>query len=95
MPYIKKDDRKEYNTLIKKLAVKVAKKNVDNCTQFCGDWNYIITKLIKETLKIENCKTNYSQLNEVIGMLESCKLEFYRREVVPYEEKKIIENGDV
>jgi len=31
----------------------------------------------------------------VIGALEACKLEFYRRAVVPYEDKKIKENGDV
>jgi len=30
-----------------------------------------------------------------MGALEGAKLEFYRRVVVPYEEKKMKENGDV
>lgn len=95
MPYIKKDRRKQYDSLIKKLAKKIAKLNVDGCTLFCGDWNYTITKLLKETLKAEGCRKSYAQQNEIIGMLESCKLEWYRREVAPYEEEKIKQNGDV
>lgn len=95
MPYIKRNRRKEYDDLINQLAKKIAKLNVDNCSQFCGDWNYTITKLIKETLKNENCQKNYASFNEVIGMLECCKSEFYRTEVVPYEKKKIKENGKV
>jgi hypothetical protein len=31
----------------------------------------------------------------VVGALEACKLEFYRRVVTPYEENKMKENGDV
>jgi hypothetical protein len=33
--------------------------------------------------------------NDVIGALECCKLELYRRMVAPYENTKIKENGDV
>ena len=32
---------------------------------------------------------------EVISSLECAKLEFYRRVAVPYEDQKILENGDV
>lgn len=95
MPYISKKDRKIYDDLIVKLAQKIAKKNIDNCTLFCGDWNYTITKLIKETLKAGNIGLGYGDWNEVIGMLECCKLEFYRKGVAPYENKKIMENGEV
>jgi len=95
MPYIKQQRRRKYDKLLIELAKKVARYNIDDCTQFCGDWNYCITKFIKETLKEENCAKNYAQQNEVIGMLESCKLEWYRREVAPYENEKIKTNGDV
>lgn len=95
MPYIAQERRKEYDENIKKVAKLIAKLNIDDCTTFCGDWNYCITKLIKETLKEENCKKNYSQQNEVIGMLESCKLEWYRKELAPYEDEKIKINGEV
>ena len=37
----------------------------------------------------------YDVFNDIIGALESCKLEFYRRIIVPYENEKIEENGDV
>lgn len=55
-----------------------------------GHLNYIITKLLVE-LKPQN----YKEFNAIIGVLESAKLEFYRRKVTPYEDKKIEENGDV
>jgi len=37
----------------------------------------------------------YASLNEVIGVLECVKQEFYRKKVVPYEKRKIKENSDV
>jgi len=37
----------------------------------------------------------YSLLNEVMGVLECCKQEFYRRPVADYENKKLDLNGDV
>lgn len=95
MPYIKKERRKLYDSLIQKLSEKVAKTNIDDCTSFCGDWNYITTKLIRETFKSGGIHPRYTDLNEVIGMLECCKLEVYRRMVASYEDEKIKENGDV
>lgn len=38
---------------------------------------------------------NYADLNAAIGVLECIKLELYRRVVAPYEDTKIIQNGDV
>jgi hypothetical protein len=38
---------------------------------------------------------SYQTINDIVGALEGAKLEFYRRVAVPYEDKKIIENGDV
>lgn len=32
---------------------------------------------------------------DALGALECCKLEFYRRVAAPYEDSKIISNGDV
>lgn len=57
-----------------------------------GDLNYIITTKILNFLG-EN--PNYERFNAAIGALECCKLELYRRMVVPYEDGKIRENGDV
>lgn len=57
-----------------------------------GELNYLFTRIIMSY--IGACYT-YEHLNDVLGALEGCKMEFYRRIVVPYEEKKIKENGDV
>lgn len=60
-----------------------------------GEINYCITKLLNDYLKAFNTPYSYQDLNELIGVLEAAKLEFYRKVVAPYEEVKILENGDV
>ncbi len=59
-----------------------------------GELNYAITKLCHEYLPVERVAV-YRDYNEVIGVLEAAKLEFYRTVVVPYEERKRAENGAV
>lgn len=58
-----------------------------------GELNYAITKLIASYL--ERNGLNYSKINDVLGALTGAQLEFYRRIVVPYENAKMAENGDV
>jgi len=58
-----------------------------------GELNYMLTKICK--LYIEKFGESYKTYNDVVGALESCKLELYRRKVVPYEEMKMKQNGDV
>ena len=57
-----------------------------------GELNYILTLVIKEYFVQHS---NYQGINDIIGALEGAKLEFVRRIVNPYEDKKIKENGDV
>lgn len=58
-----------------------------------GELNFCITKLIQNYLFRDGI--TYHRLNDVVGALECAKLELYRRKIIPYEDKKIIENGDV
>lgn len=58
-----------------------------------GELNYLITMMLQDYLNVKG-KT-YTAMNDVVGVLESAKLEFYRRVVVPYEKDKMLENGDV
>ena len=58
-----------------------------------GELNYVITKTVDAYLN--QTQRNYASFNEVIGVLESAKLELYRRVVAQYEDTKIAENGDV
>lgn len=58
-----------------------------------GELNYLLTQ---QTLRYLRAKgLTYHTINDVIGALESAKLEFYRRVAVPYEDGKIKTNGDV
>jgi hypothetical protein len=58
-----------------------------------GELNFAITTLIASYM--DSKLMSYAMINDVLGALEGAKLEFYRRVVVPYENTKIDENGDV
>ena len=58
-----------------------------------GELNYQFSMLAKGYIKHHG--KDYKAMNDVIGAMEAAKLEFYRRVVVPYEEKKMAENGDL
>lgn len=61
--------------------------------QNSGELNYELTQVVKRYLK--NQGHSYRTMNDIMGALEGCKLEFYRRIVGPYENGKIADNGDV
>jgi hypothetical protein len=82
MPYIKKERRTE-------LALG------DN-PQDIGELNYQITVLILFYLdNSESGELNYAKYNSIIGVLECIKQEITRRLIVPYENKKRDEHGEV
>ena len=59
---------------------------------FPGELNYMLTLWVKDYWEKH---PNYQGINDIIGALEGCKMEFYRRIAVPYEDEKIKTNGDV
>ena len=91
MPYIKENYRKQFEEGIQELKTKIDLiHDIDKASKD-GLLNFIITKLLLEVYPEEN----YHTYNEIIGMLECCKLEFYRKMAAPYEEVKERENGKV
>lgn len=84
MPYIKLDRRNQLD-------------NPDRWPdpQTSGELNYVISMLLLDyaTRRLEGL--SYQSINDGLGALEGAKLEFYRRVVVPYEERKRAENGDI
>lgn len=58
-----------------------------------GELNFQVACLVNEYLTVNG--VSYHRLNDVVGVLECLKLEIYRRLVAPYEDDKIIDNGDV
>lgn len=84
MPYIDQEARKHIS--------------VGGPARTPGELNYVIAReCIRFLRNVEGPKRaiSYQNLNDVLGALEGAKQEFYRRVVVPYEEKKLAENGDV
>lgn len=79
MPYISEAARAQFEPLV--------------IPQDPGQLNYAITALALAYLKDQG-KT-YATINDIVGALECCKLEFYRRLVAPHEDTKIKANGDV
>jgi len=57
-----------------------------------GELNFLITTIIRDYYNDNPC---YQSINDIVGALEGAKLEFYRRVAAPYEDTKIILNGDV
>lgn len=59
-----------------------------------GEINYLFTSML--IIQTENAsRISYDLLNSFLGVLESIKLEFYRRMVSEYEDSKIQQNGDI
>lgn len=81
MPYIQKDRRAHLSCYRA------------NLPDTPGELNYVISMLLIRY--IEQKGLTYTHLNDCIGALEGAKLEFYRRTVVPFEESKRAENGDI
>jgi hypothetical protein len=81
MPYVTKKQRQRLD------------RNKSSFAMDAGELNYIITKTCLAYLKDKD--VSYELLNEIIGVLECAKQEFYRRKVAPYEEHKRGNNGDV
>lgn len=77
-----------YITQTRRLALEDEEERPQNA----GELNYAFTLIAMRFFKD---RRNYQAINDVIGALEGCKLEFYRRIAVPYEDVKIAENGDV
>lgn len=58
-----------------------------------GHLNYCFTEIILDYIELHGL--SYQIINDIVGSLESCKLEFYQRIAVDYERKKAEANGDV
>lgn len=79
MPYIKQDGRVELDD--------------GQIPADPGELAYALSQIIDDYL-IANGRVNYARHAEVTGVLETLKLEFYRRFTGPYEDRKREENGD-
>jgi len=85
MPYISEQNRREL------MWVDQALEDVNKSKKMsAGELQYIIAVAIKHI-----GPENYQDMNDIMGALAGAQMEFYRRTVAPYEDTKIVLNGDV
>lgn len=84
MPYIKQEERAQFDDAILDLA--------ESC-ETVGQLNYIISKLCLAVAM--NSPADYTSFNGIDGVLGLAQAEFRRRVIFPYEESKREENGDL
>jgi hypothetical protein len=83
MPYIRLSRREVLDPLLEPLAAHIEDE---------GELNYAFTVLAKRFLP---AGARYANLNTAMGVFLCAALEFYREDVVPYEDVKMKENGRV
>ena len=94
MPYIKKELREELEYPLDVITGHINGILCDKPEDRAGILNYVITVLI-DNIYGPLSDAKYKDYNEAIGMLECCKLEFYRKAAAPYEDMKEKQNGKV
>lgn len=88
MPYVKQENRDRIDWIVDNLASELGVYGVT------GNLNYFLYKLFKK-LKSLGYLDSYQTFSRFLAELDMCKMELYRRELAPYEDEKIKENGDV
>jgi hypothetical protein len=86
MPYTEEQHKFDIGPNIERRGLYFGAKNA-------GELNLSITLLCIDYFMRNGMR--YQQINDIMGALEGTHNEFYRRVAVPYENKKIKENGDV
>lgn len=84
MPYIKPERRKVFDAYLEACAQEI---------QGEGELNYCIYKL--STLLIGRIGESYDNLSMCSSAMEHGKLEWYRKKLSPYENKKIEGNANI
>jgi hypothetical protein len=87
LPYIARNRRAKLDPPLSALRDALAR--IDGAE---GDVNYCVTSIVAFGLPED---ATYAEYNAAIGVLESAKLEMYRRQVGPYEDTARVRNGPV
>ena len=90
MPYLSKEDKVKFDLKYKDALSYLAEMDIKELT---GHINYMVFKTTK--VWTEKNGKKYFVFASIVGTMICCVLEIYRRLVAPYEDKKILENGDV
>lgn len=96
MPYINEEERLELNNAIEIIVQAINNNqttlnNPHDFSNYLGRINYCFSRIIMGVMK----NVSYKNIAMATGVLENIKQELYRRVAENYEDKKIIENGDI
>ena len=102
MPYIKEEDRSKLDPCIESMILCLKRLVSDGVFEkesitdedlliLSGTINYVFSRICGALLT----DISYTKIAIVTGVLENIKQEFYRRVAEPYEQKKIVQNGDI
>ena len=92
MPYVAEKWKYKYQKCLENLAFRLVE-DTGGGRENSGVVVYAIYLLLKRIYGRE--ASDFEVKSNALKVLESAKLEFYRRIIVPYEEEKIKINGDV
>lgn len=96
MPYIKEQNRANLDDCIDSM-INCLKGDITNSLSneellnICGDINYCFSRILGGVMG----QVSYPKIATITGVLENIKQEFYRRAASPYEDSKIVQNGDI
>jgi len=107
MPYISEKNRASLDSCVETLVLCI-KQNIetkinphikdetrklsnDEFLSIVGDINYCFSRILGGLMG----QVSYGKIAMITGVLENIKQEFYRRVAGSYEDKKIIQNGDI
>ena len=94
MPYINESARLELDDCIDNMVECLTHGNDitnEEFTVLLGEINYSFSRILTKSMG----QTSYSKIAMITGVLENIKQEFYRRIASAYEDKKIVEIGDI
>lgn len=96
MPYIKEEERPDLDICIDSMIDciyhnKTSLSNPHDFQNYLGRINYSFSRVLAGLMK----EPSYNKIAMITGVLENIKQEFYRRVTEPYEDTKILENGDI
>lgn len=83
MPYIRKQDREEYDVILNQLP------NIESK----GDLEYCVFKLMKQYMQYKQVR--YANLHDTVYAVMHCADEFRRRYLDKRENEAMEENGDI
>ncbi|MBS7641759.1 hypothetical protein KEJ40_01145 [Candidatus Bathyarchaeota archaeon] len=87
MPYIKPERRPPLDRIVDEVVDVLAG---TPSQEWDGQLNYLITRILKRLYE-----PSYLNYERVMGLLSCIQHEFYRRFIASYEDRKIVEYGDI